>query len=428
LRKFYQSAVTPAITNTNYEGEIKQAGDRVNILSFLNDIQINDYVAGTDMNLESVVDSQDQLIVEKRKYYNFPIDRLEDVFTYADDIADTLVENAAKVMERTIDTYVLTKANLVKAGSWVGINLRVTASQGDTQASIATTATGGTITIQGAAAGGNGEGFVENPVDGNIYFYGFTSADIGKPIRLTSGTSWATEWYQISSITNSTTVAVLNWDGATSGSDIPSGDILRGLHGGIEYTASQNPPGDGGPTTEAGWTFELQAATVTTVTAASLYKAITDVAEKLNFNEVPDTDRHMTVPAYMYKILEQSSELQPAIAMAYEPVVINGKVGRAVGFDIHLAAGSRVSTIVGHSGATSAGVGTDTVLVTGAQGYQILFNHISFCTFAYKWAESRIVDAENQFAKKYQGLHLFGAKVPALRAKAGALLFAATAS
>ena len=44
-------------------------------------------------------------------------------------------------------------------------------------------------------------------------------------------------------------------------------------------------------------------------------------------------------------------------------------------------------------------------------------------TFAYKWAESRIVDAENQFAKKYQGLHLWGAKVPGMRRKAGAILF-----
>ena len=107
--------------------------------------------------------------------------------------------------------------------------------------------------------------------------------------------------------------------------------------------------------------------------------------------------------------------------MAYEGVVLNGKVGRVAGFDIHMAAGSRVSTRAAHG--TSTGVGASTVVTAGAASYQVLANHISFCTFAYKWAESRVVDAENQFAKRYQGLHLFGALVPASRRKAGATLF-----
>lgn len=424
LRKFYQTAVTPAIANTNYEGEIKQAGDRVNILSFLNDITLNDYVAGTDMAVESIVDAQDQLVVEKRKYYSFPIDRLEDLFTYADDISDTLVENASKVLERTIDSYVLQNANNAKAGNWVGTNLRVTGNGADTGASIATTATGGTITIginTGDAQAGANAGTIELPTDGNLYFGGFTSADLNLPIRLTSGTSWATEWYKISAIVSSTQVSVVNWDGATSGSDIPNGDILRGLHGGSDFTSNQN--NDSYPTSENGWGWEIQAAIATTITKSTLYQAITDVAEKLNQQEVPDTDRHLTVTPYVYKILEQASELQPAVAMAYDPIVINGKVGRVLGFDVHLAAGTRVSTRVGH--AMSTGQDSDTVLTAGTLGYQVLANHISGITFAYKWAESRIVDAENQFAKKYQGLHLFGALVPALRRKAVAQLFVA---
>ncbi len=421
LRKFYQSAVTPAITNTNYEGEIKQAGDRVNILSFLNDIQIGDYVAGTDMTLESIVDAQDQLVVEKRKFYNFPIDRLEDLFTYTDDIADTLVENAAKQLERVIDTYVLQNANNAKAGNWVGTNLRVPGNGADTGASIATTATGGNITIQLGTV--NGDGTFELPADGNSYYGGFTTADLNRPIRLTSGTGYGTEWYKISAITSSTVVAVVNWDGATSGSDIPNGDILRGIHGGLEFGVQSNPPADSYPTSENGWGWEIQAAIPTTVLKTTVYQALSDVVEKMNFNEVPDTDRHLTVTPYIYKVLEQASELQPAIAMAYDPIVINGKVGRVLGLDIHLAAGTRVSTLTGHS--QSTGQGADSAPTAGFTGFQILANHISFCTFAYKWAESRIVDAENQFAKKYQGLHLFGALVPAVRRKAGAMLYAA---
>ena len=88
------------------------------------------------------------------------------------------------------------------------------------------------------------------------------------------------------------------------------------------------------------------------------------------------------------------------------------------GFTVHVAAGSRVSTRVGKSVGAA-----DNVLSTGSIGYQILANHTGFVTFADKWSESRVVDAENQFAKKYQGLFLYGALVPAYRRKYGAVLF-----
>ncbi len=95
---------------------------------------------------------------------------------------------------------------------------------------------------------------------------------------------------------------------------------------------------------------------------------------------------------------------------------------RVGAFDVHMAAGGRVSTRAGHSTASGA-LAPDVVVTAGATGYQILANHKAMITFAEKWSESRVVDAENQFAKKYQGLFLYGAKIPAYRRKYGALLF-----
>lgn len=428
LRKFYQSAVTPAITNSNYEGDIKKFGDRVDILSFLGDIPLDDYVAGTDMTTTSITDFKDQLIVEKRKNYSFPIDRLEDLFTFADDIADTLVENANKALERTIDGYVLENVQYARAGNWVGIDFAVAGSGTavSTTASISTSATGGTVTLQGDGATATNLPSAENPRDGIKYFSGFETADVGKPIRLTSGQTWATAWYRITGVTNSASATIENWDGSvnTSGdSRVPNGDILIGLYGGSVDDANafvQN--GDGKPTTQMGWGWEFQAAASTAVSNSTIYKAITTLARRLDENENPDTDRHITVPPIASQMLRQASELQPAISMAYEGVIINGTVGRVAGFDIHEAAGQRVTTRAQKS--TATGSGADTANTAGGQAYQILGNHISMITFGYKWAESRIVDAENQFAKKYQGLHLFGAKVPNLRRKAGAVLFA----
>ena len=373
------------------------------------------------MSLLAVTDFEDQLIVEKRKSYNFPIDRLEDLFTYVDDASDALVENAAKSVERTIDTYVIEQAQFARAGSWVGIDIRVTGNAIDTMASVTTTATGANIVI-GTSSGGattNNVATVEHG-DGVVDFAGFTTADIGKPIRLTSGTTWATEWYRITGLTDSITVTVENFDAAVAAPDIPRGDILRGLFGGFAFTGGATN-GDGKPTTEGGWGWELQAGRATTLAAANIYEVASLLKMRLDENEIGDTDRHLTVTPSISDLLRNAAELQPAIAMAYENVVLNGRVGRILGFDIHEAAGQRVSTRVARQSAS--GIGADVVLTAGANATQLLANHISYCTFAYKWAESRVVDAENQFAKKYQGLHLFGAKVPAIRRRAAALGF-----
>jgi len=421
VKRVYQNAVFPAITNTNYEGEIKQAGDRVNILSFPGDFQLEDYVSGTDMATFGVFDLEEVLVVEKRKSHNFAIDRLEDLFTYADDIIDNLTENVAKSIERSIDTYVLEMVTFAKAGSWVGIDLRFTGSSADTEASIATTATGGTLSVMAIVGSPGNRVSIQEHGDGTNDYTGFTTADVGKPVRLTSGASWATEWYRISARTDSVTVSLVNWDEAVNAPDIPAGDILRGMYGAPEFTGG-DANGDGKPTTQAGWGWELQAGRATTVTSTNIYEVVTLLAEKLDRNEIPDVDRHLTVSPEFVTLLRQASELQPAIAMAYEGVILNGRVGRIGGFDVHVATGSRVTTRLAHSSGSTA-LGADIVLTDGTRASQILANHISYCTFAYKWAESRVVDAEAQFAKKYQALHLWGAKVPLILRRSGACLF-----
>ena len=236
LKRVYQNSVVDAIANRDYEGEIKKPGDRVNILSFLSDILLSDYSVGTDMNSETIVDAEDQLIVEKRRYYNFSLDRLEDLFTYGGDIPENLLENAAKVLEREIDTYVLNKfGEEVKAGNWVGIDLFVRGS-GQTMASIATTATGGTVTVStNVVNGGDGNAGPspwENPRDGSTYLAGFESSDLYKGFRLVSTQAFVSPWYRISAVTNTMVATLTEWDEAVSGSDFEEGHTLRGLFGG----------------------------------------------------------------------------------------------------------------------------------------------------------------------------------------------------
>lgn len=422
LSKTYQGALVDSIVNRNYEGEIKKPGDRVNILSFLNSGTLGDYVVGTDMNSEALVDAEDQLVVEKRKYWNFSLDRLEDAFTYADDIVDHISNDYAKQLEKEIDTYVLAKAGEVKAGNWIGVNLVVVGS-GQTMASIATTATGGTVTVN--ANVGTSEGTistVENPIDGNVYFAGFDASDIGKGFRLRSTASFVSPWYRIASVTSSIVATLTEWDEEVTGPDFEEGYTLRGLFGGDGTYFPKYGDGNASLLTMSGLGWEIQAAAATSVSSATIYDQVTLLSEALDQGEVDASDRHLTVPPALVTQLKQSSELQPTgIAEIYTGTVLNGRVMRVGAFDVHMAAGARVSTRTGHP--TATGSGPDTVTTPGSVGHLVLANHTGLITFAEKWSESRVVDAENQFAKKYQGLFLYGAKIPRGRRKYGAILF-----
>ena len=424
LRRMYQTSVVDAIANRDYEGEIKKPGDRVNILSFLNDAELGDYSVGTDMTVGQIVDAEDQLIVEKRKYYDFSIDRLEDLFTYATDIPDTLIELHSQKLASVVDAYVLEKFGTdTKAGNWIGTNFLVTGAAA-TMASLVTSATGGTITVvfdstnvddQTASAS------VENPLDGIVYNGGFENTDLYKGIRLLSTRAFVTPWYRISAITNSVSVTVTEWDEATSGPDFEENYTLRGTFGGDGVNFPKNGSGDASLVATSGLGWEVQAAIATTVSASTIYDQVTLLSEKLNDNEIPMDNRKITGPSWFITQLKQASELQPTgIGEIYSETVLNGKAGRIGGFDVFAAAGARVSSRASRS--TASGVGPSVTKTTGTTGYQIGANHMGFVTFADKWSESRIVDAEKQFAKLYQGLFLFGAKVPRLRRKNAAVL------
>lgn len=426
LSKTYQSAVYNGIVNREYEGEIQKPGDRVNILSFLNSILLSDYVVGTDMSSETIVDAEDSLVVEKRKYYNFSLDRLEDLFTYAGNIPEHLINDASEVLARSQDQYVLYKfGEEVKAGNWVGVDL-VVVGNGQTMASIVTTATGGTVTLNATSNTYEGQvGSVENPRDGGTYHGGFISpADLYKGFRLRSTAAFVSPWYRISGITSTVQATLTEWDEETSGSDFEEGYTLRGLFGGDGTNFPKYGDGNASLLTMSSLGWEIQAAIATTVTASNIYDQVTLMAQVLDENEVAPERRHLTVPPAIITQLRQSSEMQPTgIAEIYTGTVINGRAMRVGAFDVHSAAGARVSTRAGHSTATNTGPDTDTVPVTGTSGYLLAANHVGFMTFADKWSESRVVDAENQFAKKYQGLYLYGAKVPRYRRKYGAILF-----
>ena len=429
LEKTYQNSVFPGIVNRDYEGQFKGPGDRINILSFLNSGELQDYAVGTDMSVQQLVDAEDQLVVEKRKAYNISLDRLEDLFTYANNIPEYLLKEQAMTLERITDAYVFDKAaQEAKAGNWVGIDFVIYGAASGTSASIVTTATGGTLTIgsTGVATVESSVGAAENPRDGVVYFAGFQNSDLFKGVRLVSTAAVVTPWYRIASVTSSTVAAITEWDEATSGPDFEEGYTLRGLWMGDGINFPKYGGGNDAYNaciTMMGLGWEFQAAIPTSVTSATIYNQVTLLAEALDNNEVPGDNRHLSVTPSLLTQLKQSSTMQSSgIAEVYSGIITNGRVMRVGAFDVHSASGSRLSTRAGKS--PGSGVANDVVFSAATTGTQILANNIGFMTYADKWQESRVVDSINQFAKQYQGLYLFGAKVPRYRRKYGAILFA----
>lgn len=67
LIKFYAATVLAAISNTDYEGEIKNVGDKV-IIRTVPDITIRDYTKGQDLIIERPESPNVELDIDKAKY------------------------------------------------------------------------------------------------------------------------------------------------------------------------------------------------------------------------------------------------------------------------------------------------------------------------------------------------------------------------
>lgn len=105
LVKFYANTVLAAISNTDYEGEIKDKGDLVKIRT-TPDITIRDYKKGMDLIIEHPDSPLVELLIDHAKYFNFICD---DIDKHQSDIGlmDDWSNDAGEQMSITIDTGVL---------------------------------------------------------------------------------------------------------------------------------------------------------------------------------------------------------------------------------------------------------------------------------------------------------------------------------
>jgi hypothetical protein len=105
LEKFYAATVLAAISNTNYEGEIKKHGDTV-IIRTIPTLTIRDYEATGPITIERPSSNVIQLLIDKGKYFAAILDDVLRV--QADmDLLNMWADDASEQLKVTIDTQVL---------------------------------------------------------------------------------------------------------------------------------------------------------------------------------------------------------------------------------------------------------------------------------------------------------------------------------
>jgi hypothetical protein len=105
VEKFYASTVLSAISNTDYEGEIRNQGDRVRIRTKPT-ITIRDYRADGSLQLERPEGSSITLYIGNGKYFNTILDDVMDIQSDLDALS-IWSDDAAQQLKIQVDTDVL---------------------------------------------------------------------------------------------------------------------------------------------------------------------------------------------------------------------------------------------------------------------------------------------------------------------------------
>lgn len=106
IENFYDATVLAAISNTDYEGEIKRMGDTVNIRTSP-EITLRDYVKGQSLVVERPDKPKLQLVIDKGEYFACIEDDVDKI--QADiKLMDVWTKDASEKMKIKIDQRVLT--------------------------------------------------------------------------------------------------------------------------------------------------------------------------------------------------------------------------------------------------------------------------------------------------------------------------------
>jgi hypothetical protein len=272
----YNDSLYSQIANTQYEGQIKDSGDRVRVRT-AGRISLSAYTKGMQLVKQELTPTSEDLIIDQQQYFSFGVD---DVDKIQNDIAAiaAYAANAKRDMSELIDTDLLSygRKNVFYANA-VGTNYSV--------GSISIAATTGVVTGSGTT---------------------FTAAMVGGILKTTD----LSKGYYVSAYTSATSITVTD-QGSTA------------YTGGVVAAAGQ-----------ADLNYTIYAATHRATTKSTIYKDLVDVDTALTAQNVPRGNRFIVLNAAAEGLVRQAPEFIPAVQSAYSDVVQRGVIGTIAGLKV----------------------------------------------------------------------------------------------
>ena len=273
IEVLYNDTIYNLITNTKYEGEIKQAGDRVRVRTAAK-ISLSAYTKQMTLVAQDLNPTSEDMIIDQQYYFKFVVDDIDKIQNDTDAI-NTYAANARNDMSELLDTDLLNYARKNVSGP----NALGTAYTTGTAAVAATT---GVVTGTGTT---------------------FTATMVGGYMRIAGHPG--NKYYLVTAYTSATSITIKDLDG-------------------IAYT--------GGALSAT--TYTINAAVAVTLTKSNVYQYLVQLGTVMSQALTPRMGRFIVVNALFEGICRQAPEFIPAVSDAYNSITLNGKIGRLANFDI----------------------------------------------------------------------------------------------
>jgi N4-gp56 family major capsid protein len=273
----YNDTLYPFITNTMYEGQIKDSGDRVRVRTAAK-IVLSTYEKGTTLVAQDLNPTEEDLIIDQLHYFKFVVDDVDKIQNDIDTINEYAM-NTKNDMAQLIDTDLLSYMRKNVDGENVVGTAYTTTGMDDKSIKVA--ATTGVVTGSGTT---------------------FTAAMVGGYFKWTGSESY----YLVTAYSSATSITIKDLDG-------------------IAYT--------GGVETNS--LFTINAATATAITKNNVYAQIVALRTALGQKLTPKEGRFMVVNSHFEGLLMQAPEFIPAVQSAYQNVVEKGLIGSIAGFKVY---------------------------------------------------------------------------------------------
>lgn len=272
---YYETGVTPMITNDEYEGEIRGKASRLNVLTLSESGGLQNY-DGSDLTAGDVKESEATLVTDQQKAYYFNVKSIDNFKSYVDNPESSVMMQKAGELQEAIDSYVLGLYTDVASGNRVGTDY-----------------TTGTVAVS-AAGVVTGTGTT------------FTSSMVGLGFKAAGQTAW----YRIKTYTSATSITI----------ELDKDDVSDTTY-------------DGGAIS-AGASYTIEADTPLALTKTNVYDAVLQLEEKLNASKIPAKGRFLVVNSALKRILMQADVIVRDVESATKDIK-NGYLGQLSGFDIY---------------------------------------------------------------------------------------------